>query len=61
MNKIKEGDLMDCCKPKDDNEMEEHQKKDKDMEGHHGGCCGGSKMWIVMGIAAVVIWYFTRS
>lgn len=49
---------MDCCKPKDDNEMEGHQKDDKGMEGHRGGCCGGgSKMWIMMGIVIVVIWY----
>ena len=58
INKLKEGDLMECCKPKDDDEMKEHQKDDKGMEGHRGGCCGGGyKMWIVLGIVAVVIWY----
>lgn len=48
---------MDCCKPKDDNEIEGHHN-DKEMEGHRGGCCGGYKMWIVMGVIFVAIWYF---
>jgi|GEM_PF-758349 len=29
--------------------------------GHHGGCCGGGgmKMWILIGIAVGLLWYFT--
>ena len=48
---------MDCCKPEDDNEKEGH---------HGGGCCGGGtsgcglKMWIMIGIIIVAIWYFRQ-
>lgn len=47
---------MDCCKPKDDCEIEEND----------GGCCGGGtsgcglKMWIMIGIIIVAIWYFRQ-
>ena len=46
---------MDCCKPKDDCDIDENS----------GGCCGSSsgcglKMWIMMGIVIVAIWYFRQ-